>query len=186
LACASVNEVAKKAFVEPDEAEEEEIDDEALDEAESELDEEEEEGPMHYATQQLPNPKRVKVECPPSKKQLLPPSTFSYGIMYELNAPELHTYFIFISRCDGLEVKVTRPEGTTNMIHLELNYTIPLAVVNDLATETGYSIAYLQAHNPSRTFIKTIKLPFTINEFTAKVISDAHTIVIRIVGQEKL
>jgi hypothetical protein len=58
--------------------------------------------------------------------------------------------------------------------------------VNDLATETGYSIAYLQAHNLPHTFIKTIKLPFTINEFTAKVISDAHTIIVRIVEQEKL
>jgi hypothetical protein len=46
-----VNEAAKKAFVEPDEAEEEEIDDEALDEAESEPNKEEEEGPMHYAAQ---------------------------------------------------------------------------------------------------------------------------------------
>jgi hypothetical protein len=175
LARASTHEAAKKAFIDADE---EDIDDEVPDEPESEPEEEAEE---------VPHTKRVKVERPLPKKQQEPIATsFPYGILYELNALEIHTYFVFIPRCDGLEVKLTRPEGTTSIVHLELNYSMPLAVVNDLSYETGYSIAYLQTHNPPRTFTKTIKLPFTIDKFTAKVVNDAHTIIVRIVGQDKL
>jgi hypothetical protein len=172
---ASENPAIKQAFVEPEESEEESEDVES--EEEESVDEDE------AIAQQAA--KRVKVE----RRKITPPkqaNRFSYGVIYEFPRPEVNTHYVFIPRCPGLAVKVRRPEGTTNIIVLDLSFKFPLDLLNELSYETGHSIAYIEAHCPLRTFPTTIKVPFPIDKFEARVIKNMNCIVVKIKGQENL